>query len=270
MPPVEAASATALPGAIRALLGGAVDDASLHDVYDEIGAPIYDDLCRRDPHEVRELLALTRGLPGDLLDLAAGAGRLTLPLLASGRRVVALELSPTMVALLHARLLDAPGRMRDRCTVLLGDMREFDIGQEFGAAVLGTTSISLLDEQGRSQLYERVLAHLGPGGRFLVSTVDLAAGAGGTDLVREVSGHSGRTYRMAESLSDDGTTRTVAIMPTATGREPLVVCASVVQVVPLADLTTELARHGFVVRDVHEVTSGDDRYRDVLVEAQAG
>jgi SAM-dependent methyltransferase len=66
-------------------------------------APLYDELTHDYPHErwVADMESLARryGLPGrDLLDVACGTGKSTLPLARRGYRATACDLSPGMVA----------------------------------------------------------------------------------------------------------------------------------------------------------------------------
>nr|WP_237519134.1 daptide-type RiPP biosynthesis methyltransferase [Streptomyces sp. SID5910] len=252
------------------------DRAELHDVYDETGSPIYHDFSLKDTHEVRELVGLVRRTPGAVLELAAGSGRLTLPLLALGREVTALELSGGMLRLLDERLAQAPGRLRERCVTVRADMSSFALGRRFEVIVLGTTSVSLLDEEGRAGLYAAVREHLAPGGRFLLSTADIvASGAPGSDAtgaaaeveaVIEAVGASGRVYRMHDHWPAGSATRTVTIFPATVGDDgPVTVCTTTVGVLPADRLESELAGAGLTVLSRHPLP-GTGRYRDVLLE----
>ncbi|MYR46543.1 methyltransferase domain-containing protein [Streptomyces sp. SID5910] len=265
-----------VPGRAGELLAELGDRAELHDVYDETGSPIYHDFSLKDTHEVRELVGLVRRTPGAVLELAAGSGRLTLPLLALGREVTALELSGGMLRLLDERLAQAPGRLRERCVTVRADMSSFALGRRFEVIVLGTTSVSLLDEEGRAGLYAAVREHLAPGGRFLLSTADIvASGAPGSDAtgaaaeveaVIEAVGASGRVYRMHDHWPAGSATRTVTIFPATVGDDgPVTVCTTTVGVLPADRLESELAGAGLTVLSRHPLP-GTGRYRDVLLE----
>lgn len=245
---------------ITAELGAGV---TVHDMYDPVGSAVYDDISRNDHHEIREILAATRSVPGDVLDLAAGSGRLTVPLLASGRTVTALELSDTMLELLRRRLSGLPAELRDRAAVVAGDMRYFRLPTTFGVIVLGTTSISLLDEAGRATLFERVQEQLAPGGRFLISTLQIAAGAA-TDACSDVMGASGRMYRLHERVDPAAGIRSVVIHP-ATPDAAQQVCASAVRIVRPEVLAAELSLQGLRIERSRALPTGSDRYRDALL-----
>jgi methylation protein MtfA len=268
MTTTEAAAVPGLAGRILAEYG---DRVVVHDLYDEAGASVYHDLAAIDTTEIRELLRSVRAVPGPVLELAAGSGRLTLPLLASGREVTALELKESMVALLHKRLAEAPAGVGGRCTVVQGDMSAFELGSTYAVVVLGTTSISLLDAEGRAGLYAAVRAHLRPGGRFLLSTVDVT-GDDGDDLDLEAVGASGRRYRMIEHWRAGQEVRKVTILPvqreiSEDGR--LLALTTSIRVLPPDGLARELASAGLHVVARHPLPAASPRHTGVLLEAEA-
>jgi SAM-dependent methyltransferase len=268
--PVPAPSADSLHGDVRELIGRLGARAVLCDPYDPVGAPIYHALSRSDTHEVREIISLLRGLPGPVLDLAAGSGRLTLPLLAAGRHVTALDLSVSMLRLLAQRLAAAPRRLRERCTVVHGDMTDFSLHDRFGAVVLGTTSISLLDGDGREGLYRAVHRHLLPGGRFLLSTLyrdDVSAS--GTPVEVSVSAlAAGVAHRIYQRWDPSTGVRTVAVVPHEQADARVPVCVSTVRDLPASVLCRELTAAGFGVLARHDLGSGRQRERVELLETQ--
>jgi methylation protein MtfA len=262
--PAPSVAATDLvKGHLAEIVGELGAGVTVHDMYDPVGSAFYDDISRHDHHEVREILAAIRGVPGEVLDLAAGSGRLTVPMLASGRTVTALELSHTMLDLLRRRLSELPAELRGRAAVVAGDMRTFRLPTVFGAIVLGTTSISLLDEAGRAALFERVREQLAPGGRFLISTLQIAAGVA-TDARSEVTGASGRTYRLHERFDPAAGIRSVVIHPTTVDGDQHV-CTSAVRIIRPDLLAAELHRQGLRIEQSRALPTGSDRYRDALL-----
>ncbi|GAA2445484.1 daptide-type RiPP biosynthesis methyltransferase [Streptomyces glaucus] len=260
-----------VPGLAGQVLAGYGDRVRLHDLYDEAGASVYHDLAAVDTTEIRELLRSVRAVPGPVLELAAGSGRLTLPLLALGREVTALELEESMVALLRDRLAEAPAGIGARCTVVQGDMSDFQLDGTFAVVVLGTTSVSLLDAEGRAGLYAAVRAHLRPGGRFLLSTVDVA-GADEDDLDLEAVGASGRRYRMIEHWRAGQEVRRVTILPAERDTPqdgPVLALTTSIRVLPPDDLVRELASAGLRVVARHSLPAASHRHTGVLLEAEA-
>lgn len=258
---------TDLPRQARELVTRLGDRAVVCDLYDRTGSAVYHDVAGTDTQEVRELIALVRRVPGPVLDLAAGSGRLTLPLLALGREVTAVDLSEGMLGLLAARLEEAPARLRERCTLVRADMRTFSSPSRFAVIVLGTSSISLLDAEGRAALYGTVRAHLAPGGRFVLSTVELDA-MDGHEVEVGFVGVSGRSYRFFERWNPDAGHRVVAIFPEEPPDGPVTVCTSTIAVVPADRLEAELTGAGLAVRSRHALTGPGARHRDILLEAE--
>ncbi|MFD6273973.1 daptide-type RiPP biosynthesis methyltransferase, partial [Nocardia asteroides] len=190
-----ARAGTALTGRAGAAVAALGDRARICDLYDADGSPVYHDICGTTGYEVKEILAALQGAEGAVLDLAAGTGRLTFPLLAAGFEVTALELSPDMLGLLRTALAGAPEEIRRRCTTVEADMGSFSLPGHYGTILLGTTTISLLPPDERSGLYRSVREHLLPGGRFLLTTVDVDPAGDGTDEdVVLVPAASGRIY----------------------------------------------------------------------------
>lgn len=252
-----------LPGRAGELLATHHDRVVLHDLYDETGATLYDALIRSDSHELRELLALVRTTEGPILDLAAGSGRITLPLLTLGRPVTALDLSRPMLSLLESRLT---GALRDRCRVVHGDMTSFSLDDEFGAIVLGTTSISLLDESEREALYRTVRAHLADGGRLLMSTVDVDGDEGSEITFQHPE--TGVDYVLCEHLDRAVGARTVTVLPASFDVDRIDVYTSTIRMIPAARCADELTRAGLRVRGVSPLARLG-RHHGALLEVSA-
>ncbi len=252
---------SALPGRAGELLAPHSDRVVLHDLYDTTGATLYDALVRNDSHELRELLALVRTTKGPILELAAGSGRITLPLLTLGRMVTALDLSEPMLSLLDARLV---GPLRDRCRLVRGDMTDFALGDTFGAIVLGTTSISLLDAAGRAGLFRAVRKHLADDGTLLMSTVE--GDEGGELTFRHPE--TDIELRLVEHLDLNAGVRTVTVFPAALDADQIDVHTSTIRMIPVAQATEELAAAGLRVRAVYPLARLG-RHRGVLLEVVA-
>jgi SAM-dependent methyltransferase len=259
---------TVIPGRGGEVIADLGDRAVLSDLYDEIGWEIYHQLSGQDPSEVGELLTLMRAHPGPVLELAAGTGRITFPLLAARREVVALELSPSMLGGLQKQLEAAPSRLRDRCTLVHGDMREFSLGREFPVIVLGTSSVSLLDREGRQQLFQCVREHLAPGGRFLMTTVTVERNdaTADDDFEIEVLTPSGSRLRIFEHWPLDAEARTVVIMPAEPPAERVPVCVTRIRVLPPEQLRAELAEAGLQVLQTFPLSSSEQRHSSHLLE----
>jgi SAM-dependent methyltransferase len=252
------------------LLASVGERGILCDFYDEDAADTYQDLTPPavGTSQAREFATRIRSVSGPVLELAAGTGRLTFPLLDLGREVTALELSTAMLAVLRRRLEDAPARLRDRCTVVRGDMSAFTVDKRFGAVVLDQ-SIAVLDDAGRRGLYASVRAHLEPGGKFLLSMADAAPVKGESpERFQELSGESGRKYLLHERLVPEEDVREVTIYPADETVDPFVVCTSRIRLLKVDQVVRELEEAGFDVMARSPLAFAGRRHRNVfLLEA---
>ncbi|MDQ0684922.1 SAM-dependent methyltransferase [Streptomyces achromogenes] len=278
--PLTTAAATTTVNAATTTAGGVLaarrtaelgDRVRVCGLYDALGAPLYHDLATYDDPETRALLTAVRTTPGPLLDLAAGSGRFTLPLLATGREVTALDLSTDMLALLRTQLDRAPASMRARCTVVQGDMSRFDLGRSFPHILLGTTSLSLLDEDGRAALYRSVLAHLAEGGRFLLTVLERGDADGPDETVVRATGAGGTVYELYEHWPAGADSRTVTLFPADPPQDdsPVTVCTDRVAVLDLPRLEEELAASGLTVTSRRLLSPPDERHRVTLLTTEA-
>ena len=239
-----------LHGTARVLADALGERLPVDDIYAS-GAGLYDALTRSDTSELAQMIAATRHLRGDVLDLGCGSGRLTLPFLARGRRVVALDLSEPMVAVLRAKAATLPPRLGERLETVVGDMAALDLGRRFDAILLGTTSITLLSDDDRSRTLAAVRAHLTDAGRFLVSTLDVTADAAGAEHVHvaPVRGDDG-AYAVAtliEELDLERELRRVTILEQALDGAGLRLFHSAPRLLSEARLSAELDAAGLDV-----------------------
>ncbi|MGK5629177.1 daptide-type RiPP biosynthesis methyltransferase [Streptomyces sp. URMC 123] len=257
------------PGLAGARVRDLGDGIRVCGMYDADGSLIYQDLAAGDGFEVREVIQAVRPHPGPILDLAAGTGRFTLPLLALHRPVTALDLSPHMLALLQDRLESVPERIRDLCTVTCADMTDFDLASTFAHILLGTTTVSLLDDAQRQALYGCVLRHLAPGGRFHLSVLDRTDTGEDIDTVTPLTGSSGRRYDMFEYWPTGSAHRTTTLVPAApieAGDDVVVVTARVGTIGP--DIVEkELAAAGLTVTARQELDGSAQRTTLLTCEA---
>lgn len=232
------------------------------DLYSPAGAAAYEAIAGRDPLEVRELVALAARTQGAILDVAAGAGRLTLPLLTLRRPVTALDLSAPMLAILRTKLDRLPEATRARCRLVEADMTTFELGERFGAVVLGTTSISLLpDAEARTRAFSRIREHLAPGGRVFVTTVDVA----GADR-EPIRLRDGETdYTVFEWMRPDLGCRTMTVLVERDGAASAF--TSTVAVLPVEVVVSEMTAAGLRVVETVEATTGEAHYSDTIVVA---
>lgn len=100
---------------------------------------------------------------GPALELGIGTGRIAVPLSRRGVAVHGIDLSPAMIAQLHAQ----PGA--DAIGVTLGDFVHIQVGRMFRLAyLLRNTITNLTTQDAQIDCFGNVAAHLAPGGLFVI------------------------------------------------------------------------------------------------------
>jgi SAM-dependent methyltransferase len=132
--------------------------------WDEEFAQRYDEWAAGTTADVAFYVQLAREADGPLVELAIGNGRVAIPVaLATGRRVVGIDMSPAMLEQARHRAAEAGVDLELR----EGDMRDFALDEP--AALIYCPFRALLHLPtwaDRRRTFERVAAALRPGGRF--------------------------------------------------------------------------------------------------------
>lgn len=130
-------------------------------------ARLYDLDLADDPGDLDLYLALAARAAGPVLELAAGSGRLAVPLAAAGHRVTAVDLDPAMLERARARAAAAGPDVEQRLELVEADLvglRLPDAGS-FRLAFVALNSLFLLGSRDAQREAFRTMArHLGPGG----------------------------------------------------------------------------------------------------------
>ncbi|BCW60288.1 MULTISPECIES: daptide-type RiPP biosynthesis methyltransferase [Micrococcaceae] len=143
------------------------------DLYSVSGSRLYDLVTANDLTELPEILTAARKTVGPILELAAGSGRITRPLLTLGRPLTAVDSSREMLALLKTKVDTQAFNPRGVSVDMVeADMSGFELDGGYGCVVLGASSITLLDPAGRRALFQRVRDCLAPEGRFLLTVLN--------------------------------------------------------------------------------------------------
>ena len=132
--------------------------------WDEEFAERYDEWSAGTTADVAFYVQLAGEADGPLVELAIGSGRVAIPVaLATGRRVVGIDMSPAMLEQARHRAAEAGVDLDLR----EGDMRDFALDEP--AALIYCPFRALLHLPtwaDRRRTFERVAAGLRPGGRF--------------------------------------------------------------------------------------------------------
>ena len=145
-------------------------------VWDEELAAVYDDVYawQAEPSAVEPITRVLAELAGGgaALEFGVGTGRIALALSARGVAVTGIELSPHMAARLRAK----PGA--DAVPVIVSDMTTTRAQGEFTLVYLVANSIMNVTTQDEQlAVFSNAGAHLGPGGRFVLSVIVPQPGA---------------------------------------------------------------------------------------------
>ncbi len=126
-------------------------------------ADLYDEFVRSD-YDVDFFVEEAEKADGDVLELMAGTGRLTLPLLEAGISVWALDYSSEMLDVLRDKLAekDLSAEVRE------ADARTMQLGRQFRQIIIPFQAFpEITTENGQEQALQRVHEHLTDDGLFI-------------------------------------------------------------------------------------------------------
>ena len=241
-------------------------------------ARLYDLDLHDDPGDLDLYLALADRADGRVLELAAGTGRVAVPLAGAGHPVTAVDLDPSMLDRGRARAT-AAGVPPDRLTFVeadLLDLRLADAGT-YGLAFIALNSIMLLaSRDAQRRAIETLAVHLAPGGvaavdAWLPDADDLARFDGRVMLEwPRTDPETGTVVTKAGSAQHDAATNTVnltAIYEEGRQGEPprrwvrhdrlrLISADELAAFAQDAGLRVELIAGGY---DLHPIATGSER-----------
>lgn len=123
---------------------------------------LYDALFPVGAH-VPYYLELSRNTSDGILELACGTGQLTLPIASAGLPIAGLDLSEPMLKIAKKRASAASVSVE----LVLGDMRNFDLGRQFGLIFIARNSLlHMYSIEDILAVFAMVRRHLAPGGTF--------------------------------------------------------------------------------------------------------
>jgi SAM-dependent methyltransferase len=127
---------------------------------------------------------IDREMPEDaeILELGAGSGRITRPLTALGRRVVAVDFNPEMLDLIEG------------AETVLSRIEDLDLGRTFGGVLLMSNLINQPDRDARLALLRAMQRHLSTHGVALIERYDPEAGKDPTPTEHERYGITIRAF----------------------------------------------------------------------------
>lgn len=129
-------------------------------------ADLYDAYCVYD-QDLPFYVGLAQQARGPILELMAGTGRISLPLLERGFPVTCLDSAPSMLAVLRRKLLER-GLAARKIHLVCADARQIPLRWVFDLILLGFQGFSeLITEEEQRQTLAAAARRLAPGGRFV-------------------------------------------------------------------------------------------------------
>ncbi len=145
-----------------------MDKTDYTDVYGEY-SEVYDAYVGDFLDDLPFYMEFVAGANTGVLEIGAGSGRLTLPMARSGARVVAVDISTSMLSLLSARLRDEPPAVQDRVSVVQADACELDVGETFDLVIVPYYTFNyFLTDADQKRALERIRAHTSDSGHVLL------------------------------------------------------------------------------------------------------
>jgi SAM-dependent methyltransferase len=176
-------------------------------------ARLYDLDLAEDPGDVELYLALAARTGGPVLEIAAGSGRVAVPLAAAGHEVTIVDNDPAMLARAAKLAAEAGPEVAARLESVEADLIDLKLpgGARFHLAILALNSILLLESRDTQQAaIETMARHLEPGGLAIVDVWLPSAD--------ELARYDGRLS--LEYVRDDPETGFIVTKQTAAQHEP--------------------------------------------------
>ncbi|MCP4214257.1 MAG: methyltransferase domain-containing protein, partial [bacterium] len=127
---------------------------------------------------------------GDILELACGTGRITMPLVEAGNSVWAVDLSKTMMARLEEKVKGLEPAAAQRIHTSIQNMATFSFNKKFPLIFISFRSFQAMHtEKQQLECLRNVYKHLADDGRFIIS------------FLRPVEGMESRWINLEEVLS---------------------------------------------------------------------
>lgn len=139
-------------------------------------ARYYDLDLVEDPGDLDMYLALAEAYAGQILELAAGSGRISVALAAAGYEVTGVDRDPAMLErartawrLRSAEPGGAGGRRRGSLELVEHDITTLQLDRRFGLVILALNTLLLLDRRDAQRAALEMMArHLAPNGRAVI------------------------------------------------------------------------------------------------------
>ncbi len=136
--------------------------AAVAELYDYV--PPY--VARQD---VGFYVGMARESGGPVLELGSGTGRILIPTARAGTEIVGLDNSESMTSICAEKLRCEPAEVQSRAELVLGDMRDFDVGRTFNLVTVPfRVFLHLTTVEEQLSCLACIRSHLSEGGRLVL------------------------------------------------------------------------------------------------------
>jgi SAM-dependent methyltransferase len=140
--------------------------------YTEYGftAEFYDHVAPyRERTDVAFFVEMAQAAGGPVLEVGCGTGRVLIPIARAGIGITGLDLSPSMLAVCRHNLAQEPAETQARVRLVEGDMRGFDLAQQFALVTLPFRPFQHLETVAdQIACLTSIYRHLAPDGRLVL------------------------------------------------------------------------------------------------------
>lgn len=173
--------------------------------FDEV-ADFYDAYVQAD-FDIPFWLSETKTIKGNILELACGTGRVSIPLLNAGIELTCVDYAPGMLDVFRRKLKEC----NLACRLVCQDIAELSIPQRFDLIFLPFHSFSeIISESKQRAGLQAIRAHLTSDGRFICTlqnpTIRAASMDGSVRLVGEFPMRDGENLIVKSKLTFDSST----------------------------------------------------------------
>ncbi|HZG15458.1 MAG TPA: class I SAM-dependent methyltransferase [Candidatus Bathyarchaeia archaeon] len=131
-------------------------------------ADFYDLTNRGVPGDVEFYVDLAKQAEGEILELACGTGRVTIPIAEAGLPITGLDMSVEMLR--RAEKKAAEKGVLDKIDFIQGDMRQFELEKQFSLIMIPFRSfLHLLHIQEQMKALTAIRKHLAPDGKLALN-----------------------------------------------------------------------------------------------------
>lgn len=142
--------------------GGYDDGPFIAEYYDSV-------VPYRERQDVGFFVEMAQHSGGPVLELGCGTGRVLIPTAKSGIEIVGLDSSPLMLSVCREKLLSEPNDVQSRVRLVQGDMRDFELRQEFSLVTIPFRPFQhLLTVEDQMSCLQNIRKHLAPGGKLVL------------------------------------------------------------------------------------------------------